>query len=47
MKLLIGGIQVVLAACFAALFATVAAYAMMLLGGKVTWAGSADSLKCG
>ena len=43
MKLLIGGIHVVLAACFATLFATAAAYAMMLLGGKVTWAGSATA----
>src|ERR1700730_8577273 len=41
LKLLIGGIHVVLAACFATLFATAAAYAMMLLSGKVMWAGSA------
>jgi ABC-type transport system involved in multi-copper enzyme maturation permease subunit len=43
MKLLIGGFHVVLAACFATLFATAAAYAMMLLGAKVTWAGSAGA----
>jgi ABC-type transport system involved in multi-copper enzyme maturation permease subunit len=43
MKLLIGGIHVALAACFATLFATVAAYAIMLLSGKVTSAGSAEA----
>jgi ABC-type transport system involved in multi-copper enzyme maturation permease subunit len=43
MKVLIGGIHVALAACFATLFATAAAYAMMLLSGKVTWAGSAEA----
>jgi ABC-type transport system involved in multi-copper enzyme maturation permease subunit len=45
MKLLIGGIQVVLAACFATLFATAAAYAVMLLSGKVTGAGSAEAFR--
>jgi ABC-type transport system involved in multi-copper enzyme maturation permease subunit len=45
MKLLIGGFHVALAACFATLFATAAAYAMMLLGGKVTWAGSAGAFQ--
>jgi ABC-type transport system involved in multi-copper enzyme maturation permease subunit len=45
MKLLIGGIQVVLAACFATLFATAVAYAIMLLGGKVTWAGSTEAFR--
>jgi ABC-type transport system involved in multi-copper enzyme maturation permease subunit len=43
MKLLIGGIHVVIAACFATLFATAAAYVMMLLSGKVTWGGSAGA----
>src|SRR5216684_1032155 len=43
MKLLIGGFHVALAACFATLFATAAAYAMMLTGGKVTVAGSAGA----
>jgi ABC-type transport system involved in multi-copper enzyme maturation permease subunit len=43
MKVLIGGIHVALAACFATLFATAAAYAMMLLSGKVTWAGSVEA----
>ncbi len=42
MKLLIGGVHVVLAACFATLFATVAAYLVMLAGGKVTLAGSSE-----
>src|SRR5713226_6962425 len=40
MKLLIGGFHVAFAACFATLLATAAAYAMMLIGGKVTVAGS-------
>jgi hypothetical protein len=43
MKLLSGGVHLVLAICFATLFATVAGYAMMLIGGKVTWAGSATA----
>lgn len=43
MKVLIGAIHVALAACFAILFATAAAYAMMLLSGRVTWAGSASA----
>jgi hypothetical protein len=43
MKLSIGGLHVVLAVCFATLFAMVAAYAMMLLSGKVTMAGSAGA----
>jgi ABC-type transport system involved in multi-copper enzyme maturation permease subunit len=43
MKLLIGGFHVALAACFATLFAMAAAYAMMLIGGKVTVAGSAGA----
>jgi hypothetical protein len=43
MKLLLGGFQVALAACFATLFATAAGYSMMLLGGKVTLAGSSEA----
>jgi len=43
MKLLLGGFHVVLAACFATLLATVTAYAMMLLSGKVTLAGSSGA----
>jgi ABC-type transport system involved in multi-copper enzyme maturation permease subunit len=43
MKLLHGGFHVVLAACFATLFATAAGYSMMLLSGKVTWAGSSGA----
>ncbi len=39
-KLLIGGLQTVLAVCFATLFATVAAYGIMLASGKITAAGS-------
>ena len=45
MKLLIGGFHVVLAACFATLFATAAGYSMMLLGGKVTLAGSSGAFQ--
>ena len=45
MKLLIGGFHVALAACFATLFATAAAYAMMLIGGKVTLEGSAGAFR--
>ena len=45
MKLLLGGFQVVLAACFATLFATAAGYSMMLLGGKVTLAGSSGAFQ--
>ena len=44
-KLAIGGLHVALAACFATLFATSAAYAMMLIGGKVTLAGSAGAFQ--
>jgi len=40
MKLLIGGLHVVVAVVFATLLATLAVYAMMLLSGKVTEAGS-------
>jgi ABC-type transport system involved in multi-copper enzyme maturation permease subunit len=40
-KLLYGMVQVAIAVCFAVLFAPVAAYAMMLIAGKVTTAGSA------
>jgi ABC-type transport system involved in multi-copper enzyme maturation permease subunit len=43
MKLLLGGFHVVLAACFATLLATVAAYAMLLLSGKATLAGSSGA----
>jgi ABC-type transport system involved in multi-copper enzyme maturation permease subunit len=43
MKLVLGGFHVVLAASFATLFATGAAYAMMLLSGKLTWAGSSGA----
>jgi hypothetical protein len=43
MKLLIGGLHAVLAVCFATLFATVAAYGIMLLSGKVTMTGSAGA----
>jgi ABC-type transport system involved in multi-copper enzyme maturation permease subunit len=44
LKLLIGGIHVVVAVCFATLFAPALAYAMMLLSGKVTAAGSMAAL---
>jgi hypothetical protein len=43
MKLLIGGVQVVLAVSFAALFAAVVAYGMMLASGRVTAAGTAGA----
>src|ERR1700719_2866389 len=43
MKLLLCGFQVVLAACFATLFATAAGYLIMLLSGKVTSAGSSEA----
>ncbi|HTS61232.1 MAG TPA: hypothetical protein VMH28_04365 [Candidatus Acidoferrales bacterium] len=39
-KLLYGACQVALAVCFAVLFAPAAAYAMMLMSGKATLAGS-------
>jgi hypothetical protein len=45
MKLLIGGFHAVVAVCFATLFVTAAVYAMMLLSGKVTWAGSAGAFQ--
>jgi ABC-type transport system involved in multi-copper enzyme maturation permease subunit len=45
MKLLFGGFHVVLAACFATLFAAAAGYSMMLLGGKVTLAGSSGAFQ--
>ncbi len=44
LKLLNGALHTVLAVTFAALFAPLAAYALMLLGGKVTAAGSAGTL---
>lgn len=44
-KLLAGGAHVVLAVCFASLFATLAAYGMMLVSGKITPAGSAAAFQ--
>jgi len=44
LKLLNGVLHTVLAVTFAVLFAPVAAYALMLLGGKVTVAGSMGTL---
>ena len=40
LKLLSGGLQIVVAACFAALLAPAAIFGMMLMGGKVTMAAS-------
>lgn len=42
-KLLNGAGQVILATCFSILLFPVVSYVMMLLSGKVTWAGSSDA----
>ena len=44
-KLVIYILHVVLAVCFATLFAVCGVYALMLLSGKVTWAGSAAAFQ--
>ncbi len=43
LKLLIGGIHVVIAVSFAILFATLVVWVLMLASGKITWAGSGSA----